>query len=88
MGKGLRKEFITNGMKVNMPLINSMSHKQLDDMIYQTAKLTGWLAYHTYRSAKSEPGYPDFTLVKDGITYWVEIKVGKDKLSDDSKSVD
>ena len=72
---------------MNNPLTNSMTHKQLDDMIRQTAKITGFLAYcHAFDSRKSEAGLPDWILVKDGIVYFIEIKVGKDKLSDDQKA--
>ena len=63
-----------------------LSHTQLDDMIRQTAKIAGWLAYHTHNSRYSEEGYPDWTIVKDGITYWIEIKVGKDTLTDAQKA--
>ena len=40
-----------------------MSEKQFQKAVIDLAKWTGWLAYHTYDSRRSEPGFPDLVLV-------------------------
>lgn len=37
------------------------------------ARMFGWKAYHTLRSKGSQPGYPDWTLVRDRVIF-VELK--------------
>lgn len=41
----------------------AMTEKQLQNVIIQEAKRFGWLAYHTFDSRRSEPGYPDLHLI-------------------------
>lgn len=45
------------------------------------ARVLGWKAYHTLRSKGSEPGYPDWTLVRDRVVF-IEAKREKGILSD------
>lgn len=52
----------------------SMSEADLHNVIMRLARLTGWLAYHTYDSRKSEPGFPDLILVKGETLLAVELK--------------
>lgn len=40
-----------------------MSEAQLLAAVRRLARYTGWLCYHTADSRRSEPGYPDCTLV-------------------------
>lgn len=37
------------------------------------ARVLGWRCYHTLRSKGSEPGYPDWTLVRDRVVF-LELK--------------
>ncbi len=50
-------------------------------MIRHRAKCTGWLTYHTYRSDKSPPGFPDLVLVKPGRLIFAEVKTATGKLT-------
>jgi hypothetical protein len=58
-----------------------ITEKQFQHWLMQLAKLTGWLAFHTYRSVRSPAGFPDTVLVKEGRVIFAELKVGKNKLS-------
>jgi hypothetical protein len=45
----------------------SASERDLSDAIRELAARYGYLAYHTFDSRKSAPGFPDWILVKHGI---------------------
>lgn len=42
-------------------------------------KRNNWKAYHTYRSDKSEPGFPDIVATAGGMTIWAELKMPRGK---------
>ncbi len=50
----------------------------------QLARQMGWKRYHTFRSDRSEPGWPDDALVRDRLLL-IEWKTEKGKLSDAQK---
>lgn len=50
------------------------------------AKQFGWLFYHTHRSDKSEPGWPDVVLCKPPELIIAELKSAKGKLTVDQKT--
>ncbi len=56
-----------------------ITEKQWEQTIHDLARRLGYKYYHTYRSRFSEPGYPDCTLVKDGMVIFAELKIGKNK---------
>lgn len=64
-----------------------MLEKQLEQQIVGTktnpglARILGWKAYHTLRSQGSEPGYPDWTLIRERVV-WLELKTEKGVVSD------
>jgi hypothetical protein len=37
--------------------------------VRDAAAVTGWLAYHTYRSRRSPSGFPDLVLVRDRVLF-------------------
>jgi VRR-NUC domain len=44
------------------------------------ARMLDWLCYHTLRSKGSEPGFPDWTLVRDRVVF-IELKTETGTLS-------
>ena len=59
-----------------------MTEKEFQSRVLVEAELSGWdLAYHTYDSRRSQPGFPDLVLVKRGWrTVFVELKSDKGRL--------
>ena len=62
-----------------MPTIKTEA--QLQARIVAEAKVNGWLAYHTFDSRKSEPGFPDLVLVKGDLVWFLELKTERGKVS-------
>lgn len=58
-----------------------MTERELQDAILELAKVRGWLAYHTHDSRKSQPGFPDLVLVRDGRLIFAELKSAKGQVS-------
>lgn len=46
-----------------------MIEQELLNLIRRAAADLRWLTYHTFRSRKSEPGFPDLTLARDTVIY-------------------
>jgi hypothetical protein len=47
--------------------------------VRRLARLLRWMEYHTWRSLKSTPGFPDVVLVRPPRLVVAELKVGKRK---------
>jgi hypothetical protein len=45
----------------------------------------GWFVYHTYDSRRSEPGFPDLTMVHSGVVF-AELKTDKGRLTADQEA--
>ena len=58
----------------------AVTEKQWQSQVVDLARLTGWRVYHTFDSRRSQPGYPDLTLVKDRAVF-LELKTEEGKLS-------
>jgi hypothetical protein len=60
-------------------LIDELTEKQFEQQLIGSngkpgiARVLGWRCYHTLRSRGSEPGYPDWTLVRDRVVF-LELK--------------
>ena len=58
-----------------------MTEADLQRSIIIAAREMGWLAYNTYRSMRSEPGFPDLVLVRPPRVMFLELKTAKGRLS-------
>lgn len=59
--------------------LDELTEKQFEQQLIGSrskpgvARMLGWRCYHTLRSKGSEPGYPDWTLVRDRVIF-LELK--------------
>lgn len=56
------------------PVPKSISEKAFMARVIERAKLHGWRVYHTHDSRRSEKGFPDLVLVKNGRCVFAELK--------------
>jgi hypothetical protein len=61
--------------------VADLTEKQWQSQVVDLGKMLGWRLYHPYDSRRSNPGYPDLTLVRDRIVF-LELKTEKGKLSE------
>ena len=64
---------------MGLSVTRQINEKAFQTIVIATARECGWMVYHTYDSRKSEPGFPDLCMVKDGIVMFVELKTDKGK---------
>ena len=57
-----------------------ITEKQFQSQVVRIAKVFGWMAYHTYDSRRSEPGFPDLVLVRERVMFR-ELKTEKGRLT-------
>jgi len=67
----------------------AMSEHEFMGHVMAYAKATHWpVAYHTHISKRSSEGWPDLTMVRNGVTVYAELKREKGgRLSDAQKAV-
>lgn len=58
-----------------------MTERELQDAIIELARIRGWLVYHPFDSRKSEPGFPDLTMVRGDRLVFAELKSAKGRVS-------
>jgi len=51
-----------------------VTEKDFQQTVLDLAKLTGWKSYHTHDSRRSEAGFPDLVLARDGRLVAAELK--------------
>jgi len=54
--------------------------RDLQETLVAAARYLGWASYHTYDSRRSQAGFPDLTLVRDGRLVFLELKTEKGRL--------
>jgi hypothetical protein len=66
----------------------AMLEAELQSEVKKIAVGAGFLTYHTYRSKRSEPGFPDLVLLRVGLRcqlYFVELKRQSEEPTDKQK---
>jgi hypothetical protein len=61
-------------------LLAELPEAELQENIIKIARDCGWLAYATYRSYRSEPGFPDLVLVRPPSVIFAEVKTQKGRI--------
>lgn len=59
-----------------------LSERQFMAQVQKYAKVMGWRWYHTYRSDRSEAGFPDLVLVRRPRVVFAEIKAQRTPVTD------
>ena len=57
-----------------------MREADLMATVVQAARYLGYAVYHTADSRRSQPGFPDLTLVRDGRLVFLELKTEKGRV--------
>ena len=77
------------GIGFLLPLLDppalDASEKQLQAKVKQLAEGNGWLFFHPFDSRKSEPGYPDCTMVRGPVLIFAELKATAGTFTDEQK---
>jgi hypothetical protein len=59
-----------------------LSERQFMAEVQKYAKVMGWRWYHTYRSERSEAGFPDLVLIRRPRVVFAEIKAQRTPVTD------
>lgn len=70
---------------LQLPTLSDLTEKQWASQVANLAKALGWHRYHTHRSTRSEPGWPDEALVRERLVL-LELKTETGRLSGPQKS--
>jgi hypothetical protein len=70
---------------VKRPALADVDERTFAAQVTDLARLLSWRRYHTYRSTRSEPGWPDEALLRERLIL-LELKTEKGKLSDAQRS--
>ena len=70
-------------MTARATLDKLVTEKQFMVDVMHYARLKGWLLYHTHRSDRSEPGFPDLVLVRSPRIVFAELKTERGRPTED-----
>lgn len=59
-----------------------MSEKHFLQQVRSLCRLLHYECYHTYRSTRSEPGFPDLVIAGHGRVLFAELKTERGRLTD------
>ena len=76
------EEFADKRTPAQQVMDKAMPEAEFSQWVKEEAESRRWLAYHTYRSKHSEPGYPDWCLVRGRRIIFAELKREKGKVTD------
>ncbi len=62
-----------------------MTEAALLQAVRDLAKLQGWSTYHTWRSDRSEPGFPDLVLMRPPQLLFRELKSERGRLKSEQR---
>ena len=62
---------------------STLTEANFQRTVIELAELHRWLVYHTHDSRRSQPGFPDLTMVRRGKLIFAELKTEKGKLTED-----
>ena len=59
--------------------MNEQTERQFADAVVGLATMTGWLVKRdpSWRATAASPGYPDLTMVRNGVLIFAELKLDK-----------
>ena len=58
-----------------------VSETDFQQTVIKMARALGWRVYHTHDSRRSDPGFPDLCMVRDGQLRFMELKSEKGNLT-------
>lgn len=64
-------------------LLSAIPEREFQDQVTALAAKAGWLVYHTYDSRRSQAGFPDLVMLRDGRCVVAELKSERGRLTDD-----
>lgn len=59
----------------------AQTEKQFEAAVVEYARLCGWRVWHPFDSRRSEAGWPDLAMVRDGVLVFAELKTERGRLS-------
>ena len=63
-------------------LPENINERTFQAAIVELAKLTGWRIYHAFDSRRSEAGFPDLVMTRDGRILFAELKTERGRVSE------
>ena len=72
-------------MKPSAALLPYITEKNFQQTVIELARIKGWLVYHTFDSRRSQAGFPDLVMVRDGQLIFAELKSETGELRPEQK---